>query len=683
MIGIEWARASQFNWCYDAMGGTPLQQTVSGLWDGISFTVNNNQIVIPSNQGGGRVYWLRGVWTTDALFAWGGFWVDPETQNPNYYTGGSYQNNGNETIIYLGTGLPNGTAVQVYYLYNTGVLAAKYDSLNSTPCMRQALRSESDYTYDFAVDRIFDVMAAVYFAYKEQDRDPATILAFFWKAYFENAASNGNPLIFDNFNRGFFDKGSYLIYANSSQGWYGFEQFGNQLPPDDLSLGRALRFKPAYYQGSWFSAWCGYGFNWDLTPQYFNTISQVKFKLRGAGQVSKLQKCIKTAGSGSANMVVIDEFAGSGAAYYLLAVTVGGAPGTAQASLKLYGPDLVLENDTTIACPGEGGYVNLGNGLKAYWENGTLAVGDTWYLTCCSQEIKPLKLHVNLNDSIPTDSDPWGEAHTFVHGIGDYYSAFHDFALDFSQFWRLGNIIDCRDRKPGHWGSWSSHAGQTGTPYELLYYDVEAEEVIDGETFYTKQKFTWNLSPATLLALGFYVGVPWDVSSVGKANVNYLIKNNADQSIGFRTKVRDANGHYFYHDDTISADTWVRVTIPFGDFIPENSGDVLTHPLSLVDIGIPDPAGGIPGHIPAQGDFEIIDLKYDSHLTFTGSEHLRLVEFKYQETSLKLAGGPDWYVDDFGFDLSVDDPYPYVPRLAIIAQRLWSQPLAWADSGAL
>ena len=32
---------------------------------------------------------------------------------------------------------------------------------------------------------------------------------------------------------------------------------------------------------------------------------------------------------------------------------------------------------------------------------------------------------------------------------------------------------------------------------------------------------------------------------------------------------------------------------------------------------------------------------------------------------MKLGGGPDWYLDDFGFDLVVDDPYPYVPRLAI------------------
>ena len=174
MIGIEWARASQFNWTYDAMGGTPLQEVVSGLWSGVSFTVSG---VTPSRSrqasGGGKVYYLRGVWKTDALFAWGGFWVEPEAGDTNYYTGGSFVNVGNETIVYLGTGLPNGTVVQVYYVYNTGEKTAKYDAINSVPCMRRAWRSASDYTYDFAVDRIFDAMAAVYFAYKEQGLDPS------------------------------------------------------------------------------------------------------------------------------------------------------------------------------------------------------------------------------------------------------------------------------------------------------------------------------------------------------------------------------------------------------------------------------------------------------------------------------------------------------------------------------
>ncbi len=431
MIGIEWARASQFNWTFDNMGGTPLQDMVAGLWSGVTFRTSGNRIIIPEAAGGGRVYYLRGVWKTDALFAWNGFWTDPEAGDTNYYPGskttldsgwaeaketwqdgvtvnltsnyssaitagkyktdryevplsgltgdkiritfpahatitcnvagasigprsgatqdftatptrltfnggsngftstaggsvtsdpiafayegsvpylihtaygpggtlsqkyvvmagndlhysgvvnqddvltpavtgytyganeigdfnkiavrtsvdsysitravepvsvhynavdlerdlgagedvalgkwdwsagtlyvnvgedpttydldvidspavGYFENVGNETIVYLGDTLADETEVQAYYVYNTGEKASKYDALNSTPCMRPAWRSATDYTYDFAVDRIFDAMAAVYFAYKEQGLDPTTILEFFWQTY--------------------------------------------------------------------------------------------------------------------------------------------------------------------------------------------------------------------------------------------------------------------------------------------------------------------------------------------------------------------------------------------------------------------------------------------------------------------------------------------------------------------
>jgi hypothetical protein len=258
---------------------------------------------------------------------------------------------------------------------------------------------------------------------------------------------------------------------------------------------------------------------------------------------------------------------------------------------------------------------------------------------------------VTLNDSVPADTDPFGEAHSFVHGIGDYYTVWQDFEIDFSQFWRLGNIIDCRDRKPGRWGSWSNHNLSTGTPYELLYYDVFDPETINGETFYTKQRFTWNLSN-TLLALGFYVGIPGDVSSVGRTNLNYLIKQSCGTSITIRTKVRDINGTYFEADRTVAPNTWTRISINLADFGP------IVHPLDLVDIGI-------PANTPFQGQFEIADLKFDNHIMFTGSSHLRLIEFKHQESSVKLGSGPDWHIDEFGFDFAVEDPYPYVPRLAI------------------
>jgi hypothetical protein len=647
-LGTQWARQSQFNWTFDNMGGAPLQSCVTGLYSGIAFQVWGNQIIIPENLGGGRIYWLRGVWTTDALFPWGGFWTEPESGG-NYYAGGSFANIGNQTSITLGTGLPDGTWVQVYYIYNTGLFSAKYDALNSTPCIRDAWRSKDDYTYDFAVDRIFDAMAAVYFAYKEQGAEAETAINFFWKTYIADADSHTGNLVLDDFNRSFYDKCSYLIYYNSSLGQAGFEHFNIETPPK--SGNRALRFTPKYYQGNTFSAWFGYGFNWDLTPEHFNTISKVKFKALGSNQSTRVQKFIKTAGAGNSNLVLTDEYNTNGVKYYLITVTQAGVPGVAQANLKVYGPDLVNESDATITCPASPGYVNLGHNLKAYWEGGTLQVDDTWYLTAGQQEINPYKLLVTLNNSIPSDSDPWGEGHSFVHSIGDYYTALQDFEIDFSQFWRLGNIIDCRDRKRGYWGSWSNHNMVTGTPYETLYYDVFEPETINGEIFYTKQRFTWNLSN-TLLALGFYVGIPWDVSSVGRTNINYLIRQYLGSTVTIRTKVRDTNGTYFQVDTAVPNNTWTRITIPFTSF------GALAHPLTLVDIGI-------PSFTPFQGQFDICDLKFDGHMTFTGSHNLRVIEFKHQETSLKLTNGPDWYLDDFGFDLVVSDSYPYAPRLAI------------------
>ena len=288
----------------------------------------------------------------------------------------------------------------------------------------------------------------------------------------------------------------------------------SELPPDDFHSGRALRFKPSYYEGSTYSAWFGYGFNWDLTQPYLNTISKVKFKVRGAAEITRVQKFIKTAGAGTANLIVVDGFELLTTKYYLLTVQTAGAPGTATLLLQRYDAELELENDDgvndgeIITSATSTGPVQLGHGMEAYWEDGALAVGDVWYITCGNQEIKPHRMLVTVNDSVPLDLDPWGETHTFVHGVCDYYPVYLDFEIDFSQFWRLGNIIDCRDRRAGRWGNWSNHYLETGTPYEMTFYDVEDEEEIDGETFYTKQKFTWNLSPTTLLALGFYVGIP-------------------------------------------------------------------------------------------------------------------------------------------------------------------------------
>ncbi|MGQ9919855.1 MAG: LamG-like jellyroll fold domain-containing protein [Desulfobacca sp.] len=663
---IAWARAATFNWTFDNCGGAPLQDVVCGLWSGVKFMVQGGQIRIPEAVGGGRVYFLRGVWRTDALFAWGGFWVEPEAGGANYYTGGSFQNLGNETVVTLGTALPDGTEVQAYYIYNTGEKTAKYEAMNAVPCMRRAWRAADDYTYDFAVDRIFDAMAAVYFAYRERGLAAEDLLDFFWQTYMAQAASNGSPLLLDNFNRRWLEKGSYLIYANSTLGFNGFRKLDTEIPPDTPTDGRALRFAPSYYYGPGFAAWLGYGCNWDLTQPYFAEINRVKFKLLGQGVGSRVQRFIKTAGSGTAALVLSDGFNLAEVRYYTITVTKTGSPGTAEAILAVHDSDLRLLNDVdpedeidgeTIVCPSSTAPVHLGHGLHASWQDGTLVVGDTWLITCGNEEMKPHRLLCSLNDSTPKNPEPWGEEHTFVHGIPDYWTSWQEFEIGFEQFWRLGNIIDCRDRKPGRWGNWSVHGGETGTPYEMLFYDVAETNTIAGEVFYTKQKFTWNLNPETLNALGFYVGIPSDVVSTGAANINYLIRHYLAADTTFRTKVRDANGNYFYHDDVIAPHAWLRVSIDLSSFTPE-SGGTLTHPLNLVDIGLAN-------NPPAQGSFDLLDLKFDAHQTFVGSDNLRVVEFKYQEGTVKLSSGPDWYLDDFGFDLGLDDPYPYAPRLAI------------------
>ena len=59
---IQWTRASQFNWVFDNMGGTPLQEAVAGNWHQAVAAVDEAgrvAITVP-NPGGGQVCWVRG-----------------------------------------------------------------------------------------------------------------------------------------------------------------------------------------------------------------------------------------------------------------------------------------------------------------------------------------------------------------------------------------------------------------------------------------------------------------------------------------------------------------------------------------------------------------------------------------------------------------------------------------------
>ena len=136
MSRVQWARASQFNWAFDNMGGTPLQEAVAGTWDkAVAEVAPDGRVTIDApNPGGGQVYFVRGGWRQDVMFPWAGFWADPISGDlTNYYQGGSFVNQGAETIVTLGTALPPGTPVQLYYIYLTGEQAAKYEPLNNYP----------------------------------------------------------------------------------------------------------------------------------------------------------------------------------------------------------------------------------------------------------------------------------------------------------------------------------------------------------------------------------------------------------------------------------------------------------------------------------------------------------------------------------------------------------------------
>ncbi len=152
--------------------------------------------------------------------------------------------------------------------------------------------------------------------------------------------------------------------------------------------------------------------------------------------------------------------------------------------------------------------------------------------------------------------------------------------------------------------------------------------------------------------------------------MNFLIKPVVEGlgSLTLRVKVKDANGSYFYADRQIQVDSWQRVSVNLAEMLLESGQSPLTHPIQAVDIGIPYSP-------PSNGVFLVTDLKFDEHLTFSGAHHLRLLEFKMEQQGL---AEHEWWLDEVGLNLMAEDPYPYVPRLAIslgpYGQNPWRGP---------
>lgn len=687
MPEIRWARGSQFNWVYDNMGGAPLQELLAGNWSGPQYSTAvapDGKVYIQTPlPGGGQVVYLRGVWKYETGFPWGGFWAEAETGDlTNYYTGGSISNSGTQTAITLGTPLTPGTVVQIYFLYYTGATSTKGQALNNSPCIRPAVRSRSDYTYDFAVDRILDLMAVLATAGPERGRDYSRLIDFLWNNLYPYEASRISPLVMDDFERSQWSGGSILLYRDSTLGAAGFEKFATELYPGDADQQntgivaaaqgpRALRVILKDYISTGFQAWWGYGLNWNLAQSPLSTITKARFQLRGLAKTNKVHNILKV-GTGTAVLVVKGIFDGSSRTRFLLQAEGTGEIGAV--NFKWSNTNGASWQATGCKTGGKDAPASLGNGLEVYWEPGAgndLVSGDYWSFTAGDPEVHPRRLLITLNDSTPGDADPWGPAHIFVYAVPDRYDALTQFELDFSQFKRIDNLIDDRDRRRPAWGSWYVSPPSVS---DILVLDREVEETIEGDKYYTQLQVESKID-AYCTAWGVWTGLNTsEVNSTGKTNVNYLIYPIIGPgwvAVNICTKVKDANGSYFYKISTVDLDKWSRVTVNFADMTLESGSSPMVHPIQLVDIGI----AAAP---PSEATFRIVDVRFGDTVRFGAAQRLRLLEFKYPEINQDLDQAPAWWLENAGVNLDAGDAYPYTPRLAIsltpYGQNTWRGP---------
>ena len=94
---IQWARAAQFNWVFDNMGGTPLQEAVAGNWSRPWPRLKRTAgwPSPPPTRGAARFAGSGGYGRLDTVFPWDGFWAEPMGGDlTNYYPGGSFTNQG-------------------------------------------------------------------------------------------------------------------------------------------------------------------------------------------------------------------------------------------------------------------------------------------------------------------------------------------------------------------------------------------------------------------------------------------------------------------------------------------------------------------------------------------------------------------------------------------------------------
>ncbi len=110
-------------------------------------------------------------------------------------------------------------------------------------------------------------------------------------------------------------------------------------------------------------------------------------------------------------------------------------------------------------------------------------------------------------------------------------------------------------------------------------------------------------------------------------------------------------GSYFHQDVAVQVNAWQRVTVNLGEMSLESGVTPLTHPIQVVDIGI-------PASPPSNGALAFTDLKFDDHVTFATAPRLKVLEFKMEQQGLTEH---EWWLDDVALNLTASDPYPMRP----------------------
>ena len=229
------------------------------------------------------------------------------------------------TTVTLGTALPAGTPVQLYYIYFTGEQALKYEPLNDYPCIRRAYRARDDYSYDFAVDRMLDLMVLLHLAGRERGRDYSPLIQFLWEAYQSREESRTSPLMHDDFERQQWDRGAHLLYRGATTGLTAFQDFQSELAPGQS--GRALHVR-AELPTTQDAAWFGYGLDWSLTEAPFNAMDRVSFTVQGNADTSRVHNVTKI-GSGSATLVILGDYARQEKRQFVVEIETTGEVGAA------------------------------------------------------------------------------------------------------------------------------------------------------------------------------------------------------------------------------------------------------------------------------------------------------------------------------------------------------------------